>query len=190
MGKRITDRSFFTKPAEEVAKNLIGKIICHSISEDNIIRFRLIETEAYGKNDSACHSNKYKSGNGVESQKMIGGTIYVHVNNKDGSGSMFDIVANKENIGEGVLIRGGINIDNPSEIYESAPILLGRALQINYKSLNQSDLLTSKEIWIEDDGFISKDKITENKRKGLEDTEGVTEKDKNRKWRFDLELNK
>lgn len=190
MGKRITDRKFFTKSAEKLAENLIGKIICHRISEDNIIRFRIIETEAYGENDTACHSNKYKSGNGVESQKKIGGTIYVHCNYKDGSGSMFDIVANIENKGEGVLIRGGININNPCELYESAPELLGKAMQINYVSLNQSDILTSEELWLEDDGFITENKIKRDKRIGLEQSKDVTEEDKNRKWRFDLKLDK
>ena len=119
--KRITEREFFTCEAVELAEKLIGKVICNRAA-GKILRFRIIETEAYGKNDTACHSNKYKSGNGVVSQNMIGGTLYVHYNNKDKPGSMFDVVANKVGVGEGVLIRGGINLENPNEEYLSKPI--------------------------------------------------------------------
>lgn len=80
--KRITERDFFTCEAVELAEKLIGKVICNRVA-GKILRFRIIETEAYGKNDTACHSNKYKSGNGVVSQNMIGGTLYVKINNSD-----------------------------------------------------------------------------------------------------------
>ena len=142
------------------------------------MRFRIIETEAYGKNDTACHSNKYKSGNGVVSQNMIGGTLYVHYNNKDKPGSMFDVVANKVGVGEGVLIRGGINLENPNEEYLSKPICLGEALKIDYNRLNQVDLATSELIWIEDDGFDCAQKIKRSKRIGLESSNDVKQEDK------------
>ena len=44
--KRITDRSFFTCPAEELAPKLLGKILCRPV-ENRVIRFRLTEVEAY-----------------------------------------------------------------------------------------------------------------------------------------------
>lgn len=120
--KRITDRSFFTCPAEELAPKLLGKILCRPV-ENRVIRFRLTEVEAYCADDTACHSNKYKTGNGVITQHMVGGTLYVHYKNNEYHGSSFDIVANTAKKAESVLIRGGMNIDDVSENYSSQPTL-------------------------------------------------------------------
>lgn len=46
--KRITERDFFTCEAVELAEKLIGKVICNRVA-GKILRFRIIETEAYGK---------------------------------------------------------------------------------------------------------------------------------------------
>ena len=184
--KKITDQSFFTQSAENLAKELLGKIICRLNSDNTVIRFRITETEAYCKDDTACHSNQYKSGNGVISQKMIGGTIYVHYKNNNYPGSSFDIVANEVGIGEGVLIRGAFNIDNPKEKYVSQPRLLGEALKIDYNSLNQKNLFTSEEIWVENDGFDTQGIIGQKKRVGLDNSKIITTEDKNRLLRFIL----
>lgn len=55
MEKRITDRSFFTKPAEELAQDLIGKFI---YCEDNKQKYQIIETEAYYHNEKD-YNKKY-----------------------------------------------------------------------------------------------------------------------------------
>lgn len=187
--KRITNREFFTQPAEALAEALIGKIICHQVSESEVIRFRLTETEAYPHTDTACHANKYKTGNAVITQNMIGGTLYVHYDNKEYPGSMFDVVSNEENLGEGVLIRGGFNIDNPNVNFDSAPILLGEALRIDQKTLNRIDLCDpeQKQVWIADDGFVTENKIITKKRVGLDDAKGVKDEDKARLLRFVLD---
>lgn len=46
--KRITERDFFTCEAVELAEKLIGKIICNRVA-GKILRFRIVETEAYGE---------------------------------------------------------------------------------------------------------------------------------------------
>ena len=183
--KRITERDFFTCEAVELAEKLIGKVICNRVA-GKTLRFRIIETEAYEKNDTACHSNKYKSGNGVISQNMAGGTLYVHYDNKDKPGSMFDIVANVVGVGEGVLVRGGINLDDPNKKYASKPMCLGEALRIDYKRLNRVDMTTSDLIWIEDDDFDCSEKIKKNKRK-LGKATGIKQEDKDKLWRFSLQ---
>ena len=184
--KRITDRSFFTCKAEELAPKLLGKILCRSV-ENRVIRFRLTEVEAYCANDTACHSNKYKTGNGVITQHMIGGTLYVHYRNNEYCGSSFDIVANTAEKAESVLIRGGINIDDAFENYDSCPRLLGEALYIDYEQLNQTDLASSNDIWLEDDGFQADGKYLELKRIGLDSAKDITPEDKNRLLRFKLQ---
>lgn len=181
------DRHFFEVPAEELAPWLIGKVLCRKISENEILRYRILETEAYPCDDNACHSKKYKTGNGVITQKMIGGTIYVHYRNNKSPGSSFDIVSNHEGIGEGVLIRGGININNPHERYGSKPILLGEALKIDYEKLNQADILNSDKIWLENDDYcILENDIKIQKRVGLDSVKDLPDYDKKRLLRFTL----
>lgn len=121
------------------------------------MRFRILETEAYGDKDSATHANKYKTGNAAITQRMECGTIYVHYRNGNYSGSSFDIVAGKKGEAESVLIRGVINIKT-EEIYKKIR-LLGEALYIDYEKLNQVSILKSDEIWLEDDGFVTEGKI-------------------------------
>lgn len=184
--KRITDRSFFTCPAEELVPKLLGKILCRPV-ENRVIRFRLTEVEAYCADDTACHSNKYKTGNGVITQHMVGGTLYVHYKNNEYHGSSFDIVANTAKKAESVLIRGGMNIDDVSENYSSQPRLLGEALYIDYEQLNQADLTSSNDIWLEDDGFQVNGKYLKLKRIGLDSAKDISPEDKNRLLRFRLQ---
>ena len=144
------DHQYFEKTADEVACWLLGKVFCRRISENRILRFRITETEAYGDIgdhvDSACHANKYKTGNAVITQRMSGGTIYVH-NNYKHSGSSFDIVAGKSGEVQSVLIRGAVDLDTGKKYNKI--IILGEALHIDYKTLNQSYLLDSNELWLE-----------------------------------------
>ena len=55
--KRL-NRSFFQRPAEDVARALIGKILVRRVA-GKLFRARLIETEAYlGPDDLASHASK------------------------------------------------------------------------------------------------------------------------------------
>jgi DNA-3-methyladenine glycosylase len=55
---RITDSSFFTISAVELAQKLLGKVLVRKIN-DQIIKAKIVETEAYiGKIDRACHAHQ------------------------------------------------------------------------------------------------------------------------------------
>ena len=161
------DHQYFEKTADEVARWLLGKVLCRRISENEILRFRITETEAYGDIDghvdSACHANKYKSGNAVITQRMTGGTIYVHYRNNNYPGSSFDIVAGESGEVQSVLIRGAIDLDVAKKYNQIRK--LGEALHIDYETLNQAYLLDSKELWLEDDGFDTEGKIDTPKKR-------------------------
>lgn len=177
------DREKFEIPAEELAPWLLGKILCRQLPSGEVLRFRLTETEAYGDKDSACHANKYKSGNAVVTQRMAGGTIYVHYRNKSYQGSSFDIVAGKEVEAESVLIRGAINLNTEKNCRKIR--LLGEALYIDYEALNQTNILASEKIWLECDGFETEGKIRREKRIGLKAAD-ITTEDKNALRRYVL----
>jgi len=55
---RITDSSFFTISAVELAQKLLGKVLVRKIN-DQIIKVKIVETEAYiGRIDRACHAHQ------------------------------------------------------------------------------------------------------------------------------------
>ena len=155
------DHQYFEKTADEVARWLLGKILCRQLPDGRVLRFRITETEAYGDIgdhvDSACHANKYKSGNASITQRMVGGTIYVHYRNNNYPGSSFDIVAGKSGEVQSVLIRGAIDLDTGKKYNQIRK--LGEALYIDYETLNRSDLLSSKDLCLKDDGFNTEGKI-------------------------------
>lgn len=184
---RFTEKDFekFEVSAEELAPWLLGKILCRQLNDGKILRFRILETESYGDNDSATHANKYKTGNAAVTQRMIGGTIYVHYKNHEYAGSSFDIVAGDVEKAESVLIRSVVDLDTGIK-YDKIR-LLGEALHIDYETFNRSNILTSKEIWIEDDEIITEGKISREKRIGL-DAIDILENDKNALRRYILEL--
>lgn len=86
-----------------LAKDLIGKLL---VSEIDGIRTSgiIVETEAYrGADDKACHAYGYKRTPRTETMFKPGGHAYVYL--CYGIHSLFNIVVNKENEPDAVLIR-------------------------------------------------------------------------------------
>ena len=104
-------RKFFQQSTLDLAKTLIGKILVNE-TEAGIIAGRIIETEAYLKDDPASHSF-----NGLTKRNSPmfnhSGTAYIYFTY--GMYNCFNVVSNKKGVGEAVLIRAlqplkGINL--------------------------------------------------------------------------------
>ncbi len=164
---RIKDEQFFICPADELAKKLIGKILCREIDGD-IIKDEIIETEAYfGIEDSASHARFGKT----ERNKLMwekGGTIYVYL--CYGIHEMFNIVSGNENEVGAVLIRATSSSKGPG--------LLTKKFEINRK-LNGEKIFNNNKIWLEEN--TEKIKIKKEKRIGIN---FANSKDKNALLRF------
>jgi len=144
LAKKINDYAFFLQSAEELAPKLLGKIICRKLDDDFIVRCRINVTEAYCQGELFTDATRAEKQGKKNAQHKKGGHLFVK---SIRGGFRFDIVANEEGIGEGVLIRG---IDP----YKEGPMIAADALNIDldFDSIN---LLESKEIWLEDDGAIA-----------------------------------
>lgn len=105
------DKKFFERPAVKVAKSLIGKYIIHHICNDIILIAKIVEDEAYGTNDPACHawSNycRLKKGESIKGRSAVlfdePGIAYVYLNY--GIYWLFNVVVDKKGIPGAVLIR-------------------------------------------------------------------------------------
>lgn len=130
---------FFNRPADVVARELIGCALCvrNSVS-DRDERLLISETEAYmGPHDLACHSSKGKT---KRTEVMYGkaGTIYVYL--IYGMYSMLNIVTGDEDCPAAVLIRGADAYDGPGK--------LTRALGVT-RDKNGLPLGRKSGIWVE-----------------------------------------
>ena len=158
--KRITERDFFTCEAEELAKKLIGKIICHEDfdgKEKFVIKARITATEAYRKVDSCLDDNRTQK---TTSQSLAGGHLHFH--NAGNGRRRIDIVANEVGVSESVLIAGVDMYDGPSKTLW--------ILDIDDPQYDGLDLLSpDSKIWIEDDGTIA-ELNNATQRKNISDT--------------------
>ncbi len=77
-GEMKLGRSFYDRPAEELARALLGKVLVRHIGR-KMRRARIVETEAYvGPEDLACHSSRGRTG---RTEVMFGpaGHAYVYL---------------------------------------------------------------------------------------------------------------
>lgn len=154
--KMIRDRSFFTRPAEELAKDLIGKLICYRDIDEKgrvfAIKERICVTEAYRPIDDVTDANV--SGKS-KSQLLEGGHLHYY------SGRL-DIVAGQSGEAESVLLRG---LDGYASQVGTTVDAIGIRKEDEIDGL---DLLDENGIiWLEDDGTVATLKAPA-KRKGIE----------------------
>jgi len=141
----VLSQQFFQKDVLEVAPSLIGKCLVRKYANNTIQKFLITETEAYrGEEDLACHASKGRTTR-TEIMYQKGSTIYIYL--IYGMYWMLNIVTEKENIPQAVLIRGIENYNGPGK--------LTKVLEID-KSLNGNTLCKRNGLWVEDYGIIPK----------------------------------
>ncbi len=163
------DHGFFHRECLEVAQDLVGKVLVHQCG-DEICRLRITETEAYcGVSDTACHASKGKTKR-TEVLWMEAGTVYLYL--CYGMHWLLNIVTGEENDPQAVLIRACQGADGPGKLTKRLGIT---------GELNRSSILTSDELWIEDDGFACQ--VSLDTRVGIG---YAAEEDQQKLWRFKL----
>lgn len=150
--RKINDISFFEQDTILLAQALIGKWIVTNINGKQTVA-QISETEAYlGINDSACHTYQAKRTQRTEPMWQNGGTIYIYL--CYGMHNMLNIVSNKKDIPEAVLIRAVIGGEGPAKAT--------KLLNID-RSLNGQQIVNNPQIAICDDGneynFIAKPRV-------------------------------
>lgn len=166
--KRL-DEKFFHRDCLEVAPELVGKIVVSEIGGEQV-RVRITETEAYrGEEDTACHAHK---GRTKRTEVLYGesGTVYVYL--CYGMHWLMNVVTGEKEQPQAVLFRAGEGFEGPAK--------LTKRLGVTGEQ-NRTSFVTSKILWIEDDG--KRYEYTTAKRVGIN---YASQEDIDKPWRFIL----
>ncbi|MFH0969745.1 MAG: DNA-3-methyladenine glycosylase [Patescibacteria group bacterium] len=188
------NRKFFQQKTDQVAKELLGKVLVHKIGSKKISGM-IVETEAYiGPHDLACHASKGKT-NRTSVMFEDAGFWYVYM--IYGFYYCLNIVTETKDYPSAVLIRALEPLDGIKEIKKnrktdnvanltSGPGKLCQALKID-KSFNATSAIAkNSKLYIEDKSIkISPRSIAKAKRIGV-DYAGAW---KNKLLRFYLKKN-
>lgn len=166
--KRL-DKEFFHRDCLEVAPDLVGKIVVSEIGGEQV-RVRITEIEAYrGEEDTACHAHK---GRTKRTEVLYGesGTVYVYL--CYGMHWLMNVVTGEKEQPQAVLFRAGEDYEGPAR--------LTKRLGVTGEQ-NKTSFVTSKVLWIEDDG--KRYEYTAAKRVGIN---YAAKEDIDKPWRFIL----
>lgn len=160
---------FYHRPCDQVAYDLVGKILVHRTSEGEK-RLRISETEVYwGENDTACHASKGRTKR-TEPLYADAGTIYIYL--CYGMHWLINIVTGDKDDPQAVLIRACVDAPGPGKLTKK----LGITGEFNRRSI-----LEEGNLWIEDDG--ARFSILRDKRVGIG---YASQADQDKLWRFKI----
>ena len=193
MEKKIEMSWYLNDNVVEIAKQLLGKVLCTKF-DGVITKGKIVETEAYsGDNDKACHANKQKKTKRNQIMFGAGGHAYVYL--CYGIHHLFNVVTNKEDHADAVLIRAleplegeemmlkRRNIITKEKRLTAGPGMLSQALGI--KTAHYGAALNSDTIWIEKGFAVDDVKIAVTNRIGVD----YAEEDALKPWRFYVKEN-
>ena len=123
----VIQKSFFHRPADIVAPELIGCMLLKKETNGKILWGIIVETEAYSQIEPACHGHKRKT---ASNQTLFGdpGHFYVYITY--GIYYCVNVVTDKSDFASGVLLRA-IAMPNESERIAAGPGLLAKRFGIN-----------------------------------------------------------
>lgn len=107
-------RDFFDRPADRVARELIGAVLAVRGDDGRVTRHVVFETEAYlGAHDLACHGSK---GMTTRNAVMFGPAGHWYVYLCYGIHWMLNVVTGAEGVPAAVLIRGAGAYAGPGRV--------------------------------------------------------------------------
>jgi DNA-3-methyladenine glycosylase len=120
-------QSFFARPAERVAPELIGCLLVKRQADGALLWGVIVETEAYSQAEPACHGHRRRS---PSNETLFGepGRFYVYVSY--GIHHCVNVVTHRADWANGVLLRAAALPGEPERI-AAGPALLARRFGID-----------------------------------------------------------
>ena len=99
----IISKEFYNRSALDVAQDLLGKVLVREV-DGKVLKGKIVETEAYiGAIDKACHAYNGRRTKRTEILYEDAGVSYIYF--IYGLYHCFNVVTNKKDVAEAVLIR-------------------------------------------------------------------------------------
>lgn len=154
----ILEQDFYFQKTEDVARKILGKVLCFRNEEGEVLSGRIVETEAYtGINDPACHTFGNRMTERTQTMYLEGGHSYVYL--IYGMYNCLNFVTRKSGEPEAVLIRALEPVHHSGkrpakkDIHTNGPGKLCRHLGITRKQ-NALKLWKKRSgLWVVDDGY-------------------------------------
>jgi DNA-3-methyladenine glycosylase len=179
--KGVLGKSFYCRPARDVAADLLGKVMVRTIEGQRVAGI-VVEAEAYcdaNEPDLACHGDRANNGHPTRrTEVMFGPAGHAYVYFTYGTHWMFNIVTGRDGEANAVLVRALEPIEgssimskyrpgkDPKEL-TNGPAKLAQALNID-KSFNGANLFAPDSvIWFEDGRLVEPNEIATGPRIGL-----------------------
>jgi DNA-3-methyladenine glycosylase len=184
LGRRLP-RAFFSRPATEVAPDLLGRVLVHVLPDGARLAARLVEVEAYEQGDPASHSFRGRATPRTEVMFGPPGRLYVYFTY--GQHFCSNVVTRQDGVGSAVLLRAAEPIDGHERMGAnrrtdvgrmlcSGPARLTQAFGIG-RSENGADLVKGASLFLLSGEPILRRAIARSTRVGV--NEGAE-----RRWRF------
>ena len=120
-------RSFFVRPCELVAPDLIGCLLVKRQPSGELLWGVIVETEAYSQSEPACHGHRRRS---PSNETLFGepGRFYVYVSY--GIHHCVNVVTHRSDWANGVLLRA-VALPGEQERIGAGPALLARRFGVD-----------------------------------------------------------
>jgi len=163
-------QNFYSRPTLEVARDLLGAILCRRISRNQILSGPIVELEAYTADDPACHAFR---GRTARTSVMFGPPGHAYVYFIYGMYFCLNVVTEPEGIPGAILIRA-VGADGTN-----GPGKLCREWQINRSHNGLSLFEPGSKLWICPGQPVPDSHIITTPRVGISSAQ-------DRPWRFYL----
>jgi DNA-3-methyladenine glycosylase len=181
-------RSFYARPATEVAPDLLGHVLVRRLPDGTRLAARLVEVEAYEPDDPGSHAFR---GMTARNEVMFGRPGHLYVYFTYGMHFCMNAVTRRTGEGSAVLLRAGEPLEGLDEMRArrgrerdaelcSGPGRFTQALAIA-RPENGVDLVGGDVVWVERGARDGHSDVGVGIRVGVHDT--------TRSWRFWLEGN-
>lgn len=159
---------FYARPTLQVARDLLGTILCRRLEDNSVLFARIVEVEAYTQDDPACHA---ANGLTKRCEVMFGPAGHAYVYFIYGMYFCLNVVTETDGIAGAVLIRA---IDAEGG---EGPGKLCRQWQITREHNGLNLMNPNNDLWIAAGDLLPASKI------GISSRIGIS-KAQDRPWRF------
>lgn len=150
---QIVEPNWLARLSTEVAPDLVGCTLVRQFNDGTLVRGMIVETEAYGINDPACHAYRRRT---LRNEAMFGPAGHIYVYMIYGIYHCLNIVTDQEEVPSAVLIRAlqleflPSWVEPPSKLERIAagPGKLCNVLEID-RGLNAQVLKPGQPLWLE-----------------------------------------